>query len=237
MDTVISVPYGHPELRQIQNRNLFQGISIAVIIHLLLVGAYWGSQLVRREQEFRGPVKILKYSEIGPPPSINQANLAPPVAIEAPAVKPNVGVPVPVPDAMVNPEQTIATQEEMSKDASQGLEGVGSGEVKIEGDIQVEPEDEFKFVAYEQDPVPVKTVTPEYPSIARQAGIEGMVQVQVLVGTDGKVKKARVVKSDNPIFEPNALKAAMEWVFTPALQQKKPVEVPVVIPFRFSLKD
>ena len=34
-----------------------------------------------------------------------------------------------------------------------------------------------------------------------------------------------------------AAKDAMQWVFTPALQQKKPVDVWVAIPFRFRLKD
>jgi len=232
------IPYGSPELKQNYQKFFSRGLIIAALIHLAIVGSYYGAGLLHHDEGPTGPVRILKYSELGPPPSIAENNVAPPVAVEAPVVKPSVGVPVPVPDALVNPEQTIASQEEMSQAPATGLEGVGTGAVpQIQPDIKVDDNDEPKFVAYEQEPVPVKQVKPEYPSIAKQASLEGTVVVQVLVGEDGKVKKAKVAQSDSPIFEQAAIDAAMQWVFTPALQQKKPVAVWIAIPFRFSLKE
>ena len=164
------IPYGSPELKSTYQKYLTRALIIATVIHLIAVGAYWGSQAIGRGGGPEGPVRILKYSELGPPPSISQSNVAPPVAVQAPTVKPSVGVPVPVPDAMVNPEQTIASQEEMSAEFAPGLEGIGEGTPQIEQDISVG--EEPTFVAYEQDPVPVKQVKPEYPSIARQASLE-----------------------------------------------------------------
>lgn len=232
------IPYGSPELKASYQKFFTRALIIAAVIHFAAVGAYYGAGLLSRDEGPTGPVRILKYSELGPPPSISESNVAPPVAVQAPTVKPSVGVPVPVPDALVNPEQTIASQEEMSQAPAIGLEGVGTGSTpQIEQDIKVEDEDEPHFVAYEQDPVPVKQVKPEYPSIAKQASLEGTVLVQVLVGEDGKVKKAKVAQSDSPIFEQAAIDAAMQWLFTPALQQKKPVAVWIAIPFRFSLKE
>ena len=43
-------------------------------------------------------------------------------------MKPKVGVPVPVPDAQVSPEQTIATQQELSKIAGPVTSGNGGGD-------------------------------------------------------------------------------------------------------------
>jgi protein TonB len=175
----------------------------------------------------------MKYSDLGPPPSLsNQA--APSVAVAGAAVKPSVGVPVPVPDAEVSPEQTIASQTEMSQQAAPAVELTGSGagntEIKIEDDGP--PPD---FVPYEKEPTVVKRVEPKYPDLALRAGLEGNVIVKVWVDKEGKVHKVVLLKSDAPIFEDAAISAASQWVFTPAVMQKGPVSVWVSIPFRFRL--
>jgi hypothetical protein len=59
-------------------------------------------------------VRIMKYSELGPPPSLQSSNVPPAISVAAPAVRPSIGIPVPVPDAEVSPEQTFATQQEMN---------------------------------------------------------------------------------------------------------------------------
>src|SRR5262245_35296489 len=132
------IPYGSTELKKAYQKYLSRALGIAVVLHLTAIGAYWLSQVIHGDEGPSGPVRILKYSELGPPPSIAQSNVAPPIAVQAPTVKPSVGVPVPVPDAMVNPEQTIASQEEMATEVSAGLEGLGDGAMKIEQDIKVE---------------------------------------------------------------------------------------------------
>jgi outer membrane biosynthesis protein TonB len=43
------------------------------------------------------------------------------------------------------------------------------------------------------------------------------------------------MKSDNEIFNENAIKAAMGWVFTPAMMNNGPVAVWAAVPFRFKL--
>ena len=64
---------------------------------------------------------FLKYTDLGPPPSLtNQA--APAVAVSGPAVRPSIGVPVPVPDAEVSPEQTIASQTELSQQSAPAVD-------------------------------------------------------------------------------------------------------------------
>jgi protein TonB len=180
-----------------------------------------------------GAVKlIVKYSDLGPPPSLTQAMAASVQAANA-GVKPSVGIPVPVPDAEVSPEATIATQAEMSQQTAVVDQGPGGGEkeIKIEED-EAPPAD---YVPYEKAPESVKQVTPKYPDLATRAGLEGTVWVKIWVDKAGKPKKAVVQKSDAEIFNQPATEAAMQWIFTPAMMKNGPVSVWVSIPFRFKL--
>ena len=93
-----------------------------------------------------------------------------------------------------------------------------------------------EFIAYDTEPQFIKYVVPEYPELARKAGVEGVVVVNLLVDTKGKVVKA-VPVSGPEILRDSAVKAALECLLTPALQRDKPVAVWVALPFRFRLKD
>ncbi|HEX6791081.1 MAG TPA: energy transducer TonB, partial [Candidatus Krumholzibacteria bacterium] len=75
---------------------------------------------------------------------------------------------------------------------------------------------------------------PVYPSIVRDAGIDGTVNVRVLVGVNGKVKNPYVVDGP-PALHEAALASARTAVFKPALQGVHPVEAWVVIPVTFQL--
>ncbi|MEK9138046.1 MAG: energy transducer TonB, partial [Bacteroidota bacterium] len=174
-----------------------------------------------------------------PPPSISQAPSPPSVSVAAVA-KPTVGVPVPVPDAEVSPEQTFATQQELSQAPSPALEEFGGdGNVQITQDIRIDDEDPAmdEFIPYEKGPEIVKKVVPKYPEMALRAGLEGTVWVKILVDKDGKPKKAVVIKSTVEIFNDAAVEAAMQFVFTPAVMNNGAVRVWVSIPFRFQLRD
>ena len=91
-----------------------------------------------------------------------------------------------------------------------------------------------EYVAYERAPELVSMKDPNYPDIAREAGVEGTVLVQVLVGEDGFVKSQRIVQSVS-MLDDAAADAAQTAVFKPALQKDKPVAVWMVIPIEFRL--
>jgi TonB family protein len=81
---------------------------------------------------------------------------------------------------------------------------------------------------------PTKQVAPKYPESARAIGATGRVVVRVLVGTDGNVKSATVIKSfGNPACEAAALSAAQQWKFNPATKDGDPFEQQIAIPFDF----
>ncbi len=227
---------GMQEIKAVYKKNLLRALIIAVSLHLMVIGTYYLAGYLAEEEEPTMTVRIMKYTDLGPPPSITNTEAAPQVAVSVPVTKPSVGVPVPVPDAEVNPEQTIATQQELSDIQAPAIStGEGEGGVAIEQDILIDDEDPPDFVPVEQQPVPIKQVNPEYPEIARRAGVEGTVWVKILVDKEGKAEKAVLMKSDNEIFNESAIKAALGWVFTPAMMNNGPVRVWAAVPFRFKL--
>jgi TonB family protein len=233
-------PYGRIELKKSLQRNWIKGFLISVTIHFMVFGLYYALTYLSAEEDIPTvTVRVMKYSDLGPPPSIAPAPLAPSVNV-ATAAKPSIGVPVPVPDAEVSPEQTIATQTELSSTPSPALEelGEGGGNVEITQDIVIESDPGIdEFVPVEKPPQIVQKVVPKYPEMAMRAGIEGTVWVKILVGKDGKPQKAVVVKSSTDIFNDVAIDAAMKFTFTPAYMNQGPVKVWVAFPFRFKLKD
>jgi TonB family protein len=74
---------------------------------------------------------------------------------------------------------------------------------------------------------------PVYPQTARQFRVSGTVMVDVLVGTDGRVRQAKVV-SGPVMLRDAAVTAVRRWVYRPALRDGKPVEAstPAEVTFR-----
>jgi len=82
---------------------------------------------------------------------------------------------------------------------------------------------------------PVRRVQPKYPAAALEFEATGTIVVRVLVGVDGLVKEAVVLKSfGNPACEQAALDAARQWEFDPATKDGAPFEQRVSIPFTFA---
>jgi protein TonB len=231
---VTTVRSGLQDWRQLYKRHLGIALTVAVSFHLLMIGSYYLAGYLSEEDDPVVMVRITKYTDLGPPPSMTEAEIAPAVAVNTPVAKPTVGIPVAVPDAEVSPEQTIASQQELSAIQSPVVQQQNDEQVQIEQDINID-EEPPDFVPVEKQPVPVKQVQPDYPEIARRAGVEGTVWVKILVDKEGKAKKAVVMKSDAEIFNEPAQKAALQWVFTPAMMNNGPVAVWAAVPFRFKL--
>lgn len=80
----------------------------------------------------------------------------------------------------------------------------------------------------------IHQVTPEYPSLARQARIEGTVQLQAFIGRDGRIRDLRVT-SGHPLLIQAALDAVRQWVYRPTTLNDNPVEVLTTIDVNFTL--
>ncbi|WP_329741561.1 energy transducer TonB [Dyella sp. A6] len=66
---------------------------------------------------------------------------------------------------------------------------------------------------------------PRYPTSAQRAGVEGWVEVDFTVGTDGKVHDARVAHAQpRHVFDHAALEAVNRWRFQPAMRNGELVQ-------------
>ncbi len=230
--------YGAVELKAVYSKYRWWGLGLAIAIHAVIIGSYYLTELLQSEEPPMVQVRLLKYSDLGPPPSMTNANTPPPISASAPTAKPSVGAPVPVPDAEVSAEQTLATQTEMSQQVAPIGDATGAGEVAVQNDIRIDDDaPPADFVAVEKEPVVVKKVEPKYPELAMRAGLEGKVWVKIWVDKEGKAKQVVVLKSDAEIFNEPAVEAAKQFVFTPAYMNNGPVSVWVSVPFKFRLAD
>jgi protein TonB len=234
---------GHQELKRLRYKYTSISWFISSTLSFAIVGGYHGITYLISQMEEAPTVhlRILKYTDLGPPPSIANTEALPQVGVSATNIKPSVGIPVPVPDAQVSPDQTFATQTELSQQTSPTQDRLNKGEenVSINQDISIEDEPGVNdFVPVEKEPQVARQVKPEYPDIALRAGIEGTVFLKILVGKDGKPKKVVVLKEiPENVFTEAAKKAAMQYLFTPAMMNSGPVQVWVTISFKFRIRD
>lgn len=84
-----------------------------------------------------------------------------------------------------------------------------------------------KFVVFDENPIPIKKVQPEYSR-------EVILQIEVFEdGTVGAVEVIKSLQSGPNGLDEAAIKAVKHWKFIPAKYQGKPVAVWVTIPIKF----
>ncbi|HEY0099858.1 MAG TPA: energy transducer TonB [Pyrinomonadaceae bacterium] len=80
----------------------------------------------------------------------------------------------------------------------------------------------------------IKKVQPTYPAIAKAAGAQGSVTVQIVINEAGEVESAKA-NSGHPLLQQAAVDAAKEWRFTPTKLSGNAVKVSGMISFVFAL--
>src|SRR4249920_594249 len=75
-----------------------------------------------------------------------------------------------------------------------------------------------------REPRKVVSVSPQYPALARQGRVQGIVVIECTISTEGRVVEARVIRSI-PLLDQAAVDAVKQWVYTPTLLEGKPVPV------------
>jgi protein TonB len=83
--------------------------------------------------------------------------------------------------------------------------------------------------------VVVHRVEPVYPDLARRARISGEVQLEGVIGTDGRIRELKVL-SGHPLLTKAALDAVSQWLYRPTTLNGDPVEViaPITVTFRLT---
>ncbi len=85
-----------------------------------------------------------------------------------------------------------------------------------------------------KEPRKIKNVAPEYPPLAQRARISGVVVIDAVIGADGRVTNAKVLRG-LAMLDEAALDAVRQWVYTPTLVSGVPVPVEMTVTVTFSL--
>ncbi|MGI9101750.1 MAG: energy transducer TonB [Terriglobales bacterium] len=80
----------------------------------------------------------------------------------------------------------------------------------------------------------IQQVKPEYPPLARTAGIQGTVVLSAIISRSGQIEGLRVL-SGHPLLVPAAIDAVQRWRYRPYLLNGQPYEVETQITINFTL--
>jgi protein TonB len=80
----------------------------------------------------------------------------------------------------------------------------------------------------------VHRVQPDYPTLARQARIQGTVVLRAVISRDGAIENLQVL-SGHPMLVQAAVNAVLQWRYRPCLLNGEPVEVETQITVKFVL--
>src|SRR6266568_6536739 len=92
----------------------------------------------------------------------------------------------------------------------------------------------FEALDYDQPPRPIKITKPKYPKDAFAKGIDGIVEVEILIDARGKVTRTRLLKSV-PGLDQAALDTVNQWRFSPAMKNGHPVATIARAPVMFRI--
>jgi len=84
-------------------------------------------------------------------------------------------------------------------------------------------------------PRPIYTPEPEFSEEARKAKYQGVVVLNIVVGTDGRVHNQRVVRSLGMGLDEKAMETVKIWKFDPSKKDGRPVAVEMNIEVAFNL--
>jgi protein TonB len=240
--------WGSFELKRCYQKNLGWGITLAALLHIIVIGGSLVYSNTTTElttsppQPPHTPVDTIVINLTPPPPIGHDQTTQINVATQFEDIIKSIGIPNPVPDEVAPKDRTIPTQDELSAIADQSAQKLLGSETSDSIVIKAPPKEYLpppgKYVHREEEPVPINEVKPEYPPLARQAGIEGVVFLEVLVDKNGEVRDARITKPSGAGagFEEEAIKAAYQTKWKPAISNNQPVAVRVTYPVHFKLK-
>ena len=81
----------------------------------------------------------------------------------------------------------------------------------------------------------IHRVEPVYPTLPRQLGRSGRVELRAIIATDGSIQSLEVVGGD-PLFYQSARDAVRQWRYSPTVLNGQPVEIDTYISVIYSME-
>jgi len=226
-------PYGACELKGRYRPDFVRGLCLSLLVHGMLLSVYWLSQIGFLSRTEKGRVFVVRYADLGPPPSLQHELLHGIPSAKYSFKDFNYGTPVPIPEVELKEDKPFPTQEQLSQTGPAAGEGSGGG-IMIPDSVRDDLlGDDMEGITPDVFPVLMKIAVPLYPEAAMKNRISGTVWLNVLVDQGGSVKSARVLKSDAEELNQAAIDAARKYAFSPGIYRNKPIPVWVSIPVEF----
>lgn len=87
-----------------------------------------------------------------------------------------------------------------------------------------------------REPVRIAGAPPQYPLVAREARVQGIVILEAVINERGRIERVKILKSQ-PLLDGAAISAVQNWRYTPTLLNGIPVSVLMTITINFSLQN
>jgi len=221
---------GASDLRSRSRAHLRRGLAGSALLHLALLVVVLrvtggGESIVRT---YRAPTDLIDVLTVPPlPPSVpNQ--FSPPAESEDGVIEPVITPPEP----RFDPIETPGPGRAAVTGAVPGPPPDGGEPSPFGPPPEDPPLGAYRVV--DELPVPVFAPPPEYPPWAREAGVTGRVLLNVLVGSDGRVRRVVIEKNENGLGAA-ARDGLLRWVFQPARANGAAVATWVAVPVVFRL--
>ena len=217
------------------------GTVTSVVLHSILVGLAvyaTANAAIRNEKPRQEKIDFVETPKDQPPPKEEPPPPPPPDVVVAPPPPKGFQVltaPVEIPDVIPD----IDLSKKVTDEADFSGKGVAGGVAKgKEGGAVVQSDQPYFEFQVEKPVVPAPgSISPRYPDMLRQAGVEGEVLAQFVVDTTGKAEPGslKILKSSHDMFVQSVKNALPQMKFIPAEVGGKKVKQLVQQPFTFSI--
>jgi TonB family protein len=85
-------------------------------------------------------------------------------------------------------------------------------------------------------PLKLVDVKPEYPENLKDAKVGGVVVLEAVIGTDGRIQDVQVMNSPDPTLGNAAVEAVRQWQFSATLLNCTPIEVQMQVSVNFTIQ-
>jgi protein TonB len=218
------------------------GTVTSVIVHSILVGLAvyaTANAAIRNEKPKQEKIDFVETPKDEPPPPKEEPPPPPPPDVVVAPPPPKgfqvLTAPVEIPDVIPD----IDLSKKVTDEADFSGKGVAGGVAKgKEGGAVVQSDQPYFEFQVEKPVVPAPgSISPRYPDMLRQAGVEGEVLAQFVVDTTGKAEPGslKILKSSHDMFVQSVKNALPQMKFIPAEVGGKKVKQLVQQPFTFSI--
>jgi TonB family protein len=132
-----------------------------------------------------------------------------------------------LPNMGLRPAQNAQAWDDALSKARRALEA-------LEGGPQPDATGAYRIGGGLMPPKKIKDARPQYPAIAQQARVQGVVILEVRIEEHGNVSDAKVLRSI-PLLDQAALEAVKQWQYTPTLLNGVAVPILMTVTVNFSL--